>query len=191
MLIEHKLKLAAKGRVVLAKVILESLKITEPAKTVTTTTITVSKETTSVGAAETADGVAVILTEGTMKPTQSAWATTIFGQSTLHKETNMTKRAKAANDLLSEAVIYTYWKDYGQFGDTKPRTIGHYANSVYTGAKKVLSYDTAHVMDQRMNAIMLNGVNEFSTILEKYEGFSIRHPKATPAFIYELLIVPR
>ena len=139
-------------------------------------------------------GEAVIVAEGTMKLAQGAWDTTIFGQSTLHKETNMTERAKVANDLLSNAVIYTYWKDYGYFGDTKLCTTGHYAHSVYTGAKEFLSYDTFYVTDQRIKAIMLNWVNEFSTILEKLEGFSIRHSKATlsaiTAFSSKLLVVP-
>ena len=70
-------------------------------------------------------------------------------------------------------------------------TTGHYANSVYTDAKEFLNYDTTHITDQRMKAIMLNSMNEFSTIFKKYEGFSIWHPKATllviTAFISKLL----
>ena len=106
----------------------------------------------------------------------------------------MTKWAKAANDLLSKEIIYTYWKDYGQFGDKKTCTTGHYINTVYTGAKEFRGYDTARVLDQRMKAIMIDGVSSFSTILEKYEGFSIRQPKTTlsaiTAFISKLPVLP-
>ena len=145
MLLDHELKLTAQEGVTSAKVTLGSLKITESSKTAATITITISKETTSVAVTETAVGRAVIAVEGTMKPVQGALATTNFGKSTLGKETNMTKQAKAANDLLSKEIIYTYWKDYGQFGDKKTHTTGHYANAVYTGAKEFRSYNTNHI----------------------------------------------
>ena len=106
----------------------------------------------------------------------------------------MTERAEAANDLLSKDIIYTYWKDYGQFGGTTNCTTGHYANSAYTDASEFLSYDTSHFTDRKRKAIMLHGVNEFSTIFEKYEGISIRHSKATlsaiTTCISKLLVVP-
>ena len=110
---------------------------------------------------------------GTMKPAQSTLATTTFGQSTQSKEDNMTKQVKAANDLLSKDIIYTYWTDFGQFGDKKTCTTGHYTMPVYTGQKEFLSYGTAHGMDRKMKSIMIDGINEFNTIFEKYEGFSI------------------
>ena len=72
----------------------------------------------------------------------------------------MIKLVKAANDLLSKDIIYTYWKAFGQFWDKKTCTIGHYTNPVYTGSKEFLSYDTAHVTDQKMKSIMLNGMQE-------------------------------
>ena len=50
---------------------------------------------------------------------------------------------------------------------------GNYTNSVYTDAKEFLSYDTPYVTEQQIKSIMLNGINEFSTIFEKYERFSI------------------
>ena len=191
---EHASKMVAQEGVTLAKATLESYKITQSSKTVATTTITVSEETTIIAVAETAVGEAGIAAEGTMKLAQGAMTTTTFGQSTPGKETNMTERMKVANDLLSKEFIYIYWKDFGQFGDKKTCTMGHYANTVYTGAKEFRSYDTAHILDQKMKAIMIEGVNSFSTILEKYEGFSIRQPKATlsaiTAFISKLLVLP-
>ena len=194
MIVKHKSKLAAKETVILAKATLESLTIAEPVTTVVTTMTTVSEEITSAAAAEAAVGRAVIVAEGTMKPVQDTLATTIFGQSTQHKETNIAERVKTANDLLSKDVIYTYWKDYGQFRDTTTCMTGHYANSVYTGAKEFLCYDTPHVIDQKMKAIMLQGMNEFSTKFKKYEGFSIRQPESTllaiTAFISKLLVLP-
>ena len=135
MVIERKSKLAAKEMVILAKATLERLTITKLLTTVATTTTTISEGTTSTAAAEAAVGGAVIVAEGTTKPAQSVLATTIFGQSAQQKETNMTKLVKAANDLLSKDVIYTYWKDYGHSGDTTTHTIGNYVNSVYTSAK--------------------------------------------------------
>ena len=83
MLIVPKSKLAAKEVVILIKATLESLKITKLAKMVATTTITVNEGIISVAAAETAVDRAVIVAEGTMESAQGAWATTIFGQSTL------------------------------------------------------------------------------------------------------------
>ena len=135
--------------VILAKATLERLTITKPVTKVATTTTAVSKGATSVAAVEAAVGGEAMVDEGTMKPTQGTLATTIFGQSTQHKETNMTKLPKAANDLFLKDVIYTYWKNYGQFGDKTTRMAGHYTNSVYTGTKEFLSYDTAHVTDQK------------------------------------------
>ena len=71
---------------------------------------------------------------------------------------------------------------------------GPYSNLVYTGAKEYLSYNSAHVDDRKKKAIMLDRVNEFGTIFQKYEKISIRHPKATlsaiAAFIFKLLVIP-
>ena len=159
-----------------------------------TTTTTVSEGTISAATVVATVVGAVTVAEGTTKPAQVALATTIFGQSTQRKETNMTKRVKTANDQLLKDVIYIFWKDYKQFGDTKICTTGHYANLVYPGAKEFLSYDTAHITDQRMKASMLNRMNKFSTIFKEYEGFSIRQPKSTlsaiTAFISKLLVLP-
>ena len=166
MLLAHKSKLAAKEEVTLANATLESLKITKLAKTVATATITVSEETTSVAVANTAVDGAGVAAAG----------------------------IKAANSPLSKNVMYTYWEDYLQFGDTTNRKTGNYANSAYTGVKEFLSYDTAHYTDQNMMAIMLHGVNVFDTIFQKYEGISIRNTKAIlltiTNFISKLLVVP-
>ena len=116
MVIEHKSKLAAKKTVILAKEPLERLINTELVTTVATTTTTVSKGTTSVAEAEAAVGRATMIAEGTMKPAQGALTTTIFGKSFQRTEVNLTKLVKAANDLLSKDDMYTYLKDYGQFG---------------------------------------------------------------------------
>ena len=100
MVIEYKPKLAAKEAANLAKETFERLETTEPVTTLVTTATTVSKGTTSTATVEAAVvGGAVIVAEGTIKPAQGALATTIFGQLTLHKETNMTEQLKVANDL--------------------------------------------------------------------------------------------
>ena len=153
MLLAHQSKLAAQEGVNLTNATLKRLKITKLAKTAATATTTVSKETTSVE--------------------KGATNTTKLGQSTLGKA------AKTDIELLSKAVIYTYWDDYGQFIDTKNRKTGHYSNSTYTGVKEHLSYNTAHHTDQKMKAIMLEGVNEFDAVFQKYEKISTRNPKAT------------
>ena len=56
---------------------------------------------------------------------------------------------KAANESLSKDIIYTYWNDYGQFGNTKIRKTGHYSNAAYIGVEEYLSYDSAHVDDRK------------------------------------------
>ena len=75
-LIEHKSKPAAKEGVISAKATLGSLKITDPATMVATTTIIVSKGTTSVAAAEIAVDGAGIAAVGTTEPEQGATDTT-------------------------------------------------------------------------------------------------------------------
>ena len=159
--IEHKSELAVKEAAILAKETLEQLKITEPDTSVTTTTTTTSKGTTSVVAAEPAVGGVVMVAGETVR-----LATTTFGQSIQRKETNMIELVKAVNDLLSKITIYTYCKNFGQFRDKKTCTTGHYTNPVYTGSKAFLSYNTAHVINQEMEFIMLNRMNEFNTIFK-------------------------
>ena len=65
---------------------------------------------------------------------------------------------------------------------------------VYTDQKEFLSYDTAHATDRKMNHIIIDGMNDFDTIFEKYEGFSIwqskSHFSAITTFMSKLLVVP-
>ena len=158
MLSAHQSKLAAQEGVTSTNATLKSLKITELAKMVATATITLNEETTSVEVANTAVDGAGIATAGTTEPEQGASNTTKLGQPTLGKE------AKTDIELLPKASIYTYWENYGQFGDMTNCKTGHYSNSIYTGVKEYLSYDTAHHTDLKMKAIMLEGVNVFDAI---------------------------
>ena len=186
-------KVAAQQGVNSPNTTLKDLKINKLAKTVDTATITVSNIT-RVAVRNTAmDGAASAAT-GTMKPAPGATDTTKFGQLTLGKGTNKDELTKVANERLPKDIIYTYWDDYGQFGNAKTYKTGHYSNSACTGVKEYLSYDSAHVDDYKKNAIMLDGMNEFDTLFGKYEKVSIWHPKATllaiTAFISKLLVIP-
>ena len=146
MLSSYLSKVAAQQGVNLANTALKDLKINELAKTVDTATITVS-DTTSVAVGNTAvDGAAAAAT-GTMKPAPGATGTTKF-RSIYGKGTNRTELTKAANERLSKEIIYTYWEDYGQFGNTKTCKTDHYPNSAYTGVNEYLSYNSTHVDDR-------------------------------------------
>ena len=193
MLSSYLSKVAAQQGVNLANTALKDLKINELAKTVDTATITVSN-TTSVAVGNTTVGGAASAATGKMKPAPGATDTTKFVQPTLGKGTNRAELTEAANERLSKDIIYTYWDDYGQFGNKKTRMTGYYSNSAYTGVKEYLSYDSTHVDDHKRKAIMLDGLNEFDTTFRKYEKISIWHPKTTllaiTAFISKLLFIP-
>ena len=101
----------------------------------------------------------------------------------------------AANERLLGEIIYTYWDDYGQFGNKDPRKTGPYSTQTYTGAKEYKSFDTPHPDDcNKRKNIMLNGVAEFAKIFQKHEPFSIQDIKTTStvinAFITKLLANP-
>ena len=71
---------------------------------------------------------------------------------------------------------------------------GPYLKPVYTNQNEFLSYDTAYAIDRKLKHIIMDGLNTFNAIFEKYEGFSIRQPKATflaiTTFISKLLVLP-
>ena len=153
MLSSYLSKVAAQQGVKLAKSTLKDLKINKLAKMVDTATITVSDTTSVVVGNTIADGEASAATR-IMKPAPGATVTTEFGQSTLGKGTNRAELMKAANTRLSKDIIYTYWDtDHGQFGNKKPCKTDHYSNSVYTGVKEYLSYNSAHVIDNKKRSI--------------------------------------
>mmetsp|Transcript_13659 Transcript_13659/g.14987 ORF Transcript_13659/g.14987 Transcript_13659/m.14987 type:complete len:163 (+) Transcript_13659:354-842(+) len=71
---------------------------------------------------------------------------------------------------------------------------GLYLKPVYTNQNKFLSYDTAHATNRKLKHIIMDALNAFNTIFEKYEGFSIWQPKAThlaiTTSISKLLVLP-
>ena len=80
----------------------------------------------------------------------------------------------AANERLLGEITYTYWNDYGQFGNNDPRKIGPYSTQAYTGAKEYKTFATPHPEDRKKRKnILLDGVEEFGKIFQKYEKFSI------------------
>ena len=85
-----------------------------------------------------------------------------------------------ANEWLLGEIIYTYWDDYGQFGNNNPRKTGPYSSQVYTGAKEYKSFATPHQEDRnKRKNILLDGVEEFGKIFQtnkKRSLFGIRQP---------------
>ena len=43
--------------------------------------------------------------------------------------------AAAANEQLLGDILYTYWENYGKFGNKEPRKTGLHLGSAYTGGR--------------------------------------------------------
>ena len=52
---------------------------------------------------------------------------------------NRTIMVAAAKERLSGGILYTYWEDYGKFGNKEPRKTGSYSTPAYTGVSKTHS----------------------------------------------------
>ena len=48
---------------------------------------------------------------------------------------NRTIMVAAANKRLLGDILYTYWENYGQFGNKEPRKIGLYSAPAYMGER--------------------------------------------------------
>ena len=105
-----------------------------------------------------------------------------------------TEILKKVNEQISNDIIYEYWKNLGQFGDTHPRMTGPYSKDIYTNSSAFLSYDTAHADDHRAKKLIIDGLDKFNKYFEQSKGFSIRQPSATipviTKFISTLLSPP-
>ena len=83
----------------------------------------------------------------------------------------------------------------GHSEKNNPRKTGPYSSLAYKGVKGYKSYAIPHEEDRnKRKNILLDGVDEFGKIYEKYEMFPIRDLKATStvitAFITKLLANP-
>ena len=95
-------------------------------------------------------------------------ASGIAGIGTFFKKKNRTAVVAAANERLLEEIIYTYWDDYGQFGNKDPCKTGLYSTQAYTGAKEYKSFDTPHPDDRnKRKNIMLDGLEGFAKIFKE------------------------
>lgn len=113
------MKLTAKEAENTTKEALKQLKITGATKTSVTTATIVSERIASTAVAEVEVVRAKVTVKGTEKPATDTSATMTIGQSTQSKGDDMTARVKAANEMLSKNIIYTYWTNLGQFGIVK------------------------------------------------------------------------
>ena len=98
-----------------------------------------------------------------------------------------------AKERLFEEIIYNYWDDHGQFINNNPCKTGPYSSLAFKGAKEYKSYTTPHEEDRnKKKSILLDRVDEFSKIFQKYETFLIWDLKASltviTAFITKLLV---
>ena len=123
--------------------------------------VTVSGAST-VASANSEEPTTVTTVPETIKPVSRASSSTSIGT---FFQKNRTAAAAAANEWLSGEIIYTYWDDYGQFGNKDPRMTGPYSTQAYTGAKEYKSFATPHPDDRnKRKNIMLDGVEEFAKI---------------------------
>ena len=106
----------------------------EEKKTVGTVMVTVSG--TSTVAEENLAGNAMVTeVPATIKLTSGASG--IADIATFFKKKDRTAAVAAANERLSGEIIYTYWDDYGQFGNKDPRKTGPYSTPAYTGERNI------------------------------------------------------
>ena len=150
----------------------------EEKKTGDTTMVTTSA--TSIIAEENSAGDAVVaIVPESMKSAPGAPATAEIGPF-FGKGKNRIKLTVAANARLLEEIIYNYWDDHGQFGNNNLRKTGPDSSLAYKGAKEYKSYATPHEEDRnKRKNILLDGVEEFGKIFQKYEMFPIWDLKAT------------
>ena len=156
----------------MANDILNKLRINKEEKTVNTAMVTVSV-TSTVAKANLTGNAMVAKVPDAIQPASGA-----SGDpnkiTTYLKKPDRTDLVAAANERLSGGIIYTYWDNHGQFGNKNPRKTGPYSTSAYTGAKEYKTFATPHPEDRKKRKnILLDGVEEFGKIFQKYEKFSI------------------
>ena len=134
----------------------------EEEKTVDMAMVTVSR-TSTVAEANSEGNATVTIVPETIKPASGAPG--IAGIRTFFRKKNRTKVAVAANERLLGEIIYTYWDDYGQFGNNNPRKTSPYSTQAYTGAKEYKSFATPHQEDcNKRKNILLDRVEEFAKL---------------------------
>mgnify|MGYP005631639623 CR=1 FL=1 len=69
----------------------------------------------------------------TIKPISGAPGTVDI--TTFFKKKSRTEVVATANERLLGGILYTYWNDYGQFGNKDPRKTGPYSTPAYTGER--------------------------------------------------------
>ena len=152
LLSEHQAKYGVKP----ANDILNKLRNNEDKKTVGSAMVTVSG-TSTVTEENLAGNAMVTKVPDTIKPASRALG--IAAIATFFKKKFRTEVVAAANKRLLGEILYTYWDDYGQFGNKDPRKTGPYSTQAYTGAKEYKFFDTPHSGDHnKRKNILLDGV---------------------------------